>query len=129
MIDLDPVFNDLSCQPLAVDKYEASQRMESLVTVLVEAPDNGLGSSLRINDSFHILEIAKEYTMTDWFFDSELPKEARDFLVQLSTKSPLLAEQKDEVILDAELCEVRVGDFPSEAFRAAYLVKTPLVSL
>ncbi|NWK55657.1 hypothetical protein HW115_08540 [Verrucomicrobiaceae bacterium N1E253] len=129
MIDIDPVFNDLSCKPLAADKYDASERMEGFASVLLEAPGKGLGAGLRTDVAFYVLDIAENYTINDWLYDLEFSKEARDFITHLATKSPLLVNQSEDVIKEASECDVSMGGKLSDSLRAAYLIDMPTLSL
>jgi hypothetical protein len=129
MIDLDPVFNDLSCKPLAADKYEASKRMEDFVGVLNEFPTRGMGSSLRTTGEFYGLEISEGYTISDWMFDPQSPQVERQLLSTLATKSPILVGLDTTVSNEAERSEASCAAQVSEALLVSYLINLPLISL
>lgn len=129
MIDLDPVFNDLSCKPVAADKYEASRRMVEFVRVLNEFPYCGLGRSLRTTGDFYGLKLTGEYSISDWMYDPGSPQVERELLTTLATKTPVL------VGLDATICEAVQSSEAScthgssEALLICHLINLPLISL
>jgi hypothetical protein len=129
MIDLDPVFNDLSCKPLAADKYEASKRMEEFAGILNEFPSKGMGRSLRTPGDFYGLEIAPSYTVSDWMYDAESPQVERELFLVLATKSPVLAGLDPSICDKAGSSEAICSHGVSEAMLVCYLINFPLISL
>ena len=129
MIDLDPVFNDLSCKPLASDKYEASKRMAEFIRLLNEFPAYGLGKSLRTTGDFYGLDLSAGYSVSDWMFDPESPQVERELFTTLATKSPILVELDSTIAEVAGNSEASCDQGVSEALLVSYLVELPLIAL
>ncbi len=128
MTALDPVFNDLSSQPLATDMPTAYSRISTFITLIVQLPTYGLGPGLRIPQNFYILEIAKNYNIHNWTYDHYVPAEERTFLLTLATKSPYLDQVPSDVMVREPLIEVSIAKMKSDALNAAYLLDVPLIS-
>jgi len=125
---LEPVFNDLSVEPLAADLAAAFERMSRLIELLRVAPDYGLASGLRIPQAFHSLTLCPKYRIWDWLNDARVPREQIVFLLALATSSPFLDHTPDAIQERALLVDLRVGGLASDALRAAYLLEAPLLS-
>lgn len=125
---LEPVFNDLSAKPPALDLVAAFERMSRLIELLRAAPDHGLDPGLRIPQTFHGLALGPEYRIWDWLYDTRVPREQTLFLLTLATRSPYLDQAPDAIQERALLVDLRVGGIESDGLRAAYLLQAPLFS-
>lgn len=125
---LEPVFNDLSAEPPALDLAAAFERMSRLVELLRVAPDHGLDRGLRIPQTFHNLALCPEYRVWDWLNDTRVPREQTVFLLTLATRSPYLDQVPDEIKERALLVDLRVDGMESDGLRAAFLLHAPLFS-
>jgi hypothetical protein len=128
MIALDPVFNDLSRLPLAEDLHAAGDRMIGLLEVLAQAPEHGLGGSLRIPEDFYLTEIASNFRLWEWVDHNETPHEQRDLLLALATSTPFMKGSSQDLQERAKLGEYAINGAVSEALQAAHLMELPLVS-
>ena len=125
---LEPVFNDLSAEPLAANFQAVFERMSQLIEILRVAPNYGLDSGLRIPQTFHNLLLSPGYRIWDWLYDSRVPREQTLFLLTLATRSPYLNQSPGEIQERAQLVDVRIDGRESEALRAGYLLEAPLLS-
>jgi hypothetical protein len=125
---LEPVFNELSAEPPALDLAVAFDRMFRFVEVLRAAPDHGLDPGLRIPQTFHGQALCSDYHIWDRLNDTRVPREQRIFLLALATKSPYLDQTPEAVQERALLVELRFGEGGSDGLRAAYLLEVPLLS-
>lgn len=125
---LEPVFNDLSAEPLAINLAAAFERMSRLIGILRAAPDHGLDLGFRIPQTFHHLLLCPEYRIWNWLHDERVPREQTLFLLTLATRSPYLDESPDAIMDRALLVDVRINGRASEALRAGYLLEAPLLS-
>jgi len=128
MIALDPVFNDLSSRPLAENSHTAGDRMTGLLDVLAQAPEHGLGGSLRIPEDFYLTEIASNFRLLEWVDHNETPREQRDFLLALATSTPFMKGSSQDLQERSKLGEYEINGTVSEALQAAHLMELPLVS-
>lgn len=128
MSSLDLVFNDHSAQSIALNSHDAGLRIKGLIDVLLLAPEHGFGKGLRIPQNFYLLKLADQYTFMDWLNSASTPREEKEFILQLATRSPFLTESSPDIQNRAALCEVHCGDSASSAFQAAYLLNYPLLS-
>jgi hypothetical protein len=126
---LEPIFNDLSAEPAALDLASAFERMSRLIELLRAAPDHGLDPGLRIPQTFHGLFIGPEYRIWDWLNDPRVPREQTLFLLTLATRSPYLDQVPDAIQERALLVDLRVDESKSDGLRAAYLLQVPLFSI
>ncbi len=125
---LEPVFNDLSAEPPALNLAAAFERMSRLVELLRAAPDHGLDPGLRIPQTFHGFPLGPEYRIWDWLNDTRVPREQTLFLLTLATRSPYLDQVPDAIQERALLVDLRAGEIESDGLRAAYLLQAPLFS-
>ena len=123
MIDL--VYNDLSAQPFCASYQNTLERIRVLLHTIGCARDFGLSGSLRVRSDFHESLVDIDYTINNWIGDHRTPRDERALLLQLTTKSPLLPDERPQV--DEEI-DIYVGASNSEAYRAAYLLDFPLLS-
>jgi hypothetical protein len=125
---LEPVFNELSAEPPALNVAVAFERMSRLIELLRTAPDHGLDPGLRIPQTFHACALSPDYRIWDWVNDSRVPMEQRLFLLTLATRSPYLDQAPEVVQERALLVDLRVGGIEADGLRTAYLLQTPLFS-
>ncbi|MGH8477153.1 MAG: hypothetical protein ACRER2_15520 [Methylococcales bacterium] len=125
---LEPVFNDLSAKPPALDLVAAFERMSKLIELLRAAPDHGLDAGLRIPQTFHVLALGPEYRILDWLYDTRVPREQTLFLLSLATRSPYLDQTPETIRERAMLVDLRFNGIESDGLRAAYLLQAPLFS-
>ena len=127
MIDLDPVFNDLSLVPLAENRAETYSRMSNLVSLLNEAPTHRLGSGLRTSESFYLLELEEGYQLNDWLYDPHVSKEESLFMLTLATKSPFWEHIPETAREKVDLMDVSLVDQISDTLKAACILEAPLI--
>lgn len=126
---LEPIFNDLSAEPIADDIATAFRRMSQLIELLRIAPDYGLSPGLRILTTFHNLPLGPEYHVFNWFNDSRVPREQTLFMLTQTTRYPFLDEASGAIRNQAALVDVRFNGKMSAALCSAYLLETPLFSM
>lgn len=126
------VFNDLSVsnQTKATDRYAAMNLMTGLVKTLVSAASYGIGKSLRTQENFYAMELAPNYTLSNWLTDNAVTKEEQSFLRTLSTKIPYLAGLESSAIAE----EAKISDFsfqgqPASGLGISYLLDGLAVSI
>lgn len=129
MIAIDPVFNELAAEQVTFNEDGARRHMGNALTVLLEMPNHGIGSGLRISDRFYQLEMAPDYSMTDWINDNQVDRDQLRFFLGLAAKAPFLRQEDSPAALERlEDSEVRCNDSAHAAFLAAYVLDAPLVS-
>jgi len=124
----DPVFNELSAHPPATSPAEARTRVSAFITVLVLAPDHGLGSSLRTSGNFYLLSLAPGYTLFSWLDDPQTSREEMSLFLSLAAKSPFLQPSDTDALRRAGDCEASFGGRTDHGLAAAHLLDVPLVS-
>ena len=124
----DPVFNDKSVEASSATPVVARRRMSRFIRVLRDAPRHGLGSALRIPESFHVVELAPNYAVHNWVDDRVTPQEERAFILTLATMAPFLAHASAPAADTALESEVCVGSDQAECFLAAVVLDVPLIS-
>ena len=126
---LEPIFNDLSAEPIADDIVNAFSRMSQLIELLRIAPDYGLSPGLRILTTFNNLPLCPEYHVFDWINDPRVPREQTLFLLTQTTRYPFLDEASGAIRYQDELVDVRYQGKMSDALCFAYQFEAPLLSI
>lgn len=129
MIAVDPVFNESSVSPPAVDERQARDRMAGTIDILARMPDYGLGKSLRVSNEFHLLELAQGYTVSVWISDRQVDRDHLRFFLSLAAKAPFIRPEDGDALDHLEHTEVAFQGQSNPAFVAAYSLDAPLVSL
>ena len=100
-MDLEMVLNELSLQPLAVDTYDARQRMIALVQTMTVATRSGVKKILRTYGNFAAEELASGYPVARWLNDVGVDRDLRRFFLSVITKYPFLADITKSSILES----------------------------
>lgn len=126
----DLVFNELSLTPRLADANAARQAMEKFLTTITASRKGGIADSLRIPENFFASFLADGYSIANWQYDQAVPKEKRQFLGILATKSPYL----DGLLGDAVADRLDRSDFLFDNVQAmglgvAYLLDAVCISI
>ena len=124
---LDLVLNDLSLTP-AADVLVARSRMTDLVQTLRSAMLHGTKGVLRTQSGFRGLVLADGYPFDRWANDGYVDRDARFFLLQLTTKAPYC---QDHAALEDRVrgVECRFSGCAALGLGVAHLLDTLAVSL
>jgi hypothetical protein len=95
-MQVEMFFNDLSYVPAAIDVPTAHRRTEQFVRTLREAASRGVQRVLRAPEGFLATQLAPGYFWKDWFVDSRVQREVRQYFRSLNTKMPFLTDMPEE---------------------------------
>lgn len=125
------MLNDLSLLSLAEDVWQARQRMEQFIDLLVYAGRLGVERLLRTEYTFNNIELAPGYPVARWQNDSEVDRERRLYLKRWATRAPYIHHEDQADVQEMYDC----ADFfygedrqVARGLGAAYLLDTLALS-
>ncbi|MDM8561120.1 hypothetical protein [Candidatus Parabeggiatoa sp. HSG14] len=128
------IFNELSIMPFT-NRYEAKNGLETFINTCVKARDIGIQTlhlHKNIGKSLHELQIAPDYTVSQWLQDSEVEKDLKRKFRRIITKTPLISDEeaiaKEQNILSEFKIKIDDEIKIAEGLGAAYLLDILCVS-
>src|SRR2546425_760945 len=94
------VVNELSIAVPAADVRTARQWMDGLVSVVRCAIRFGVSRVLRVDHGLDGILLAPDYPVARWRNDHDVDREARRYILSLTSKSPYLSEIDDPDVRD-----------------------------
>lgn len=128
MTPVDPVLNEPSFSPHALDRHQARLRMGELIGILARFPQYGLGTGLRVSNELYTLELSQGYSLNDWINDRDVDRNHLSFFLGLAAKGPYLRALDTQALECLEDTEVTFLGFSHPAYLASYALNAPLVS-
>jgi len=127
-VDLELVFNELSCEEPAPSIELARPRIESFVRTIVEATKRGAKRHIRSSCDLQQLELAPKYHWWHWRSDALVQRELQQYWRSITTKYPALS---DEPSIEEELlsCDFFHGGRRANGLGIAYRLESLAVSL
>jgi len=116
---LELVFNELSGVPVGTI-HDAKSRMEVFLLALRACFRAGIKRQLRVQGDFHELQLANDYSLSQWRNDQTVSKDSRDYLRSIATTSPFLIGFQD-LMDDLGTHEFKVGTQVANGLGAAVL--------
>ena len=129
-MDVEMVFNELSAQSSAPDIYIAREWMSTFIQTTVMAAGFGVSRILRIEEDFHNMLLASDYSLNKWRNDRQVDDEQRRYFNSLVTKIPPLSDFEETEIEDQYiLSEFSHNGKFSSGLGIAYLLDALALSL
>ncbi len=91
-MELELVFNELSCEKPAPSVELARQHIESFVLTMVEATRRGVKRNIRSTCDLQQLELGPGYHWWDWRHDRLVRRELQQYFRSITTKYPALSD-------------------------------------
>ena len=116
---LEMVLNELSYQVPANNRDSAREWMNILLETIRRATSTGIKHVLRTGQEFYTIELAKDYTIANWFND--IDSDTRVYIKTITTKYPYL-EGLDQSLspVDVDLIECWYNGRKADGFKCAY---------
>src|SRR5690242_4418995 len=92
---LEMFVNELSLIPEAADLSSAHARAEQFVHTIRAATSRGVQRILHTPEDFLSRVLAPAYSWYNWFQDSRVERELRQYFLSLATKVPYLRDDSD----------------------------------
>jgi hypothetical protein len=127
---MEILFNDLSCEPIAADRYAARVHMAQFILVVRHL--TALGAQRTVRMLKHSLQqpLSSDYRIAQWMNDTDVDQVERVFFKTVAAKAPyaddILAEYERE---NNSLFEFDHAGIPAIGLGVAYLVDSPAISL
>lgn len=127
-MELELVFNELSCEEPAPNVDLARQRVERFVLTIAAAAQLGVKRRVRSTCDLQQLEIGPRYHVYDWQRDAHVDRDRRRYFMLIETKYPALS---DEPALEKELlaCDFFHNGKKAAGFGIAYRLDGLAISL
>ena len=99
-MELELVFNELSCEHPAPDRDTARMWAESVVLTMREVMQRGAKRVVRSTLDLQQVELGPDYRWWDWRKDPAVPRELQQYFRSIATKYPALL---DEAVIEQDM--------------------------
>lgn len=125
---IDRILNELSFDPPAESVPLAMERMGRFIDLVKSCIQHNVTGDLRVPENFMQIVLAQDYDVSQWMKDHRVDRDSRLYLRQQATKSPFLADTKQQAD-EALGQECYFGGCQCRGLHAAYLLQGLCLSL